>query len=343
MSKGTAVKDCVDDLWRDNPELVNRHQSWARSVEAGARRLQEARTQFHQWRPLWAYTAVGRVPGGKGRVRFDLRFKGQSVAEVVIARGKVSLEVDAKKRASNAKYFGVELPGHDSSTLKMPWSGSREARDFRKRFVEVYRHQGEGLPRSPEHAIESLILQELSKRGKADMFGGTWTGGGIQPVTLAGCFFQCPTPLSAGKGELNSTDGHIDVLARVKAPNLAVWELKRSGEGLTSNPQQQVLGYALTLLKMLRDGKSGERWYRLMGFKRALPSSLTVRSAVVLGDLSRQGQRQVASTLRDYFEKNAGSLCVGPDRIVPELIIYKTDHPSDPRQLTIQKIIELHP
>ena len=343
MSKGSAVKDRVDALWHDNPDQVRKHRRWAQSVEAGLKKLKEARTQFHQWRPLWAYTSVSRVPGGKGKVAFDLRFKGQSVADVVIPRGgEVSLSVNSERQKNNAKYFGLELPESASATLKVPWQTSPEARAFRKHFIDLYQRQGTKAHKT-EHAIESLILQEMQKRSRAEMFSGTWTGGGIQPVRLAGCFFQFPTPLSASKGQLKPSNGHVDVLARAGGPNLAVWELKRSGEGLGSNPQRQVLGYALTLLKMLRDGKSGERWYRLMGFQRALPKALTVRVAVVLGDLPKQKQEQVTSTLKDYFKKNADSLSRGQDQIVPELIFFKTDNPEDPRQVTIQQVIPLDP
>lgn len=137
---------------------------------------------------------------------------------------------------------------------------------------------------------------------------------GIQPVTLAGCRFQFPLPLSGNSGEPKPSRGNLDMLARRgtgRGTRLSVWELKVPDA--RAFPIEQAYIYAVTLINVLRSS-SGEFWFRnIFGFQGRLPRKLIVESVVAVS-FTRDATKKAFEDKHRAFRKEV-PLELGPDSI----------------------------
>ncbi len=277
----------IDQLWM--PAHDDMLASWAALLEERLPAIEAAGQRFREFAPLEVYTSVSRAKAPK--VSFSLRYLGQEVADLLVG-DDVTVRIDRTRAKTNARYFRVDIVG------AFPWR-SREGRAFRNSFRNAGRKAVE--PRVGEHRIESEFLKEML-RGDRGKFSGML--GGIQPVTLAGCRFQFPLPLSGSTGAPKASRGNIDILARRgtgRGTRLSVWELKAPDASTT--PVAQAYIYAATLLKVLRS-PSGNFWYqKVLGFSGRVPSRLTVESVVAVSfsdDRKRAAfERKLAAFHRD--------------------------------------------
>ncbi len=259
-------------LWEQHrQEFEQRIQEWADNLQEMKEGMKKSRSQFRAWKPLEVYVSHSLVKEGG----FSIRFFGQEVAKLKILDGKKTLIVQEKHFTHNTKYFGLKSlrPG------KYDWE--RKARSFRKDFKNLP-HAGSIIKTGiEEHRLESLFLQEMSKRSVTHKFSAKLAH--IQPVKVAGCPFQMPLPLGGSGGEPKKGDGHVDILARRRNEDrkvvLSLWELKDVGK--LAEAVKQAYIYAITMLLMLRS-RSGKQLYEIFGFNGRLPEMLEVEGVVAV-------------------------------------------------------------
>lgn len=212
----------VKDLWeRNQDKMENRIHEWIAPIKSNKNIIPAARKAFHQWQPLRAYTNTTKLMKG-GEVVFSLRFHGQEVADIKVTKGKNPvLCVSKRQNINNQKLGAPAIPD------KVNWD-SNKAKEFRDYFKK---NDGEIKTHSPEHAIETDLINEMRKTSSVKKFGGSFSD--IQPVLYAGCPIQIPTPLIwDGKQPVPSEKGgNMDIVARRlvkgKRVRLSVWELKK--------------------------------------------------------------------------------------------------------------------
>jgi hypothetical protein len=317
---GTNLASKVEELWNKNTVKIEKDlDRWLSACKEGKEKIRIAKKQFHQWRPLRVYVAVGKVKSTSDSV-FSVRFFGQEVAELVVkTKDEVQLSISDKHHTSNSKWFGASFLKRG----KYSWNGG-EAKMFRKFFKDFAANSG-GKPkvRSEEHRIESKFIDEMLKgRGK---FGRPDLK--IQPVKLGGCPLQFPVPFSANTGKPAIKTGHIDILARRKAKDnktrLSVWELKKPG--VYKQAASQAYIYAVQLLQILRSYK-GNEWYKLFGFSGSIPKSLEIEAVVAITDDPKKqfdsekekfGKNEingdVVKLYAVYYEEESGAIRLGKE------------------------------
>ena len=224
--------------------------------------------RFQVNKPLLVYSSIGKVKSDSNTTAYDLRFAGQSVGLIEVNKeAKVMLTVSE----SQAKYAKENFNFSLSKELKrVDWKKDADAIAFR-RFYLKSESTNEVAIKSPEHRIESKLLDEFSKdsRKQKKLLCN------IQPVRLGGKFFQLTTPLKGSthiptlslteKGN-GATGGGIDILARIKhspfKSRIAIIELK--DENVDDEPQEvamyQALIYATFIAHLLRS-RSGKLWW----------------------------------------------------------------------------------
>jgi len=306
----------IDQLWKEHEgRIEKRIQGWVHDLNAQREKVVAARRQFRQWAPLRVYTSVARAKK-KGASTFSLRYCGQEVATLILKPdGKLYVSIAAKTQSANAQYFGVPIGTNKS----FPWD-SPEGRKFRRQFKQhACESQSTGTPR--EHFLESTIIQEMQLK-TSSKFGRILSQ--VQPVLLYGILpFQVPIPFAATNGEpkFSEQGGEIDILARRRGEDghvrLSVWELKRPGHIRHAVFQSYI--YAVTLRYMLRSS-SGAEWFKLFGFRRALPVSLDVESVVLLSEAKRE---EYAAQVAKLCDDNA--LRINADRIILSAAFYDNE------------------
>lgn len=214
---------------------------------------------FYVPRPLYVYSKVSNA--AKKEWRYDLRYEGQIIAEVVIdSNKKVSLSISEDVCRRNKNSFNVDTPAD-----VYDWNDP-VATKFRSLFINSV---GRNLSRSSERRIESRIL--------AAMDAGSQYISNITPVKLFNAYFQMPTPLSASKisgGEhcIKQTEpsGGIDILARTRhqgeqRSRLCIIELKDENKASESQPMvmEQALAYATFITYLLRSS-AGQKWWNIL-------------------------------------------------------------------------------
>ncbi len=245
---------------QQNDEWKGRYANYAQKIKENIGLMQKIKSNFHQWAPLHLYMNVGKAQGKANS--FNLRFRGQDVADIVYGNDAIYLQVT--KSEGNEKYFSLK----DFPRGKVLWL-SEEAKVFRKHFQSC-----EKFPRVKEHMLESFLLDELEKtdaKSKNDALCG------VQPVKIAGiCRFQMPTPFTASDPKnlkySAGSGGGIDILARVGrggGTTICIMELKKDFT-ITAKPMLQAVSYA-TFIQELLASECGNDWYEIFGFQ---PSSL---------------------------------------------------------------------
>lgn len=268
-------------------KLLNAHNEWQKRYADYAVKLSEnenfiraSRSRFREWSPLKLYLNTTNAKNAKKTVTFELRYLGQTVAELNCDHENLSLST-ATYELKNQRDFecGIRLKN-------CAWDGL-EARAFRSHFKNrpAIRNKAANSG-NEEHRIESLLLTEFSKqKNKALSF--------IKPVKIAGLRFPMPTPLSASDHSkveyANFHGGGIDILARTGTgglnTRLCIMELK--DENKKSEPAAIVLKQAIiytVFIHELLQSDAGAAWWKLFGFGGAIPKKLVLLAACVMPD-----------------------------------------------------------
>ena len=239
-------------LLNDDNEWESRYANYISKIHATS--SQNNRRPFKKPNGLSLYSSVSRRDGKA----FDLRFDGQSVAEVVCKKDGVVLYPKGK---NNKEYFSLIQTTNDKG---LEWH-SKEARNFRKHFRNLSYESGGTKIKSPEHRVENRLLEEFKKGTRAQ--GKALCN--IQPVLLYNCFFQLPTPIKASTHDPSYAahkGGGLDILARVVTKKnehlICVMEVKDENKEDESQAMamKQAITYAVFIAKLLRS-KSGQKWW----------------------------------------------------------------------------------
>jgi len=250
MENNNEIQSLIDYVLNKLKENTEWEERYARYIDYIKKKYEQGiqpTKDIPEWLSL--YTSISRRDGKS----YDLRFKGQSIGELIYKRDKIIL----KPRTNLKKYFGIDIPKEE-----MEWD---KAKDFCELFKNLNDKTNKKGLKSPEHLLESMLLKEFAKQTRAEKK----VLPNIQPVKLYDSFFQMPTPLKASNKELKYSgpySGGIDILARVTTKHnghqLCIIEVKDENEN--KEPQsiamKQALVYATFIAKLLRS-KSGQLWY----------------------------------------------------------------------------------
>lgn len=258
-----------EDEWKP------RYENYALNILKNIDTIKELKKSFNQWKPLFLYMNVCNAKGSANI--FNLRYNGQSVADIKITGDDILLDI-GKYQKSNLAYFSVEM----SESSKFFWRSS-EAAEFRKLFPKQI------CPgKTPEHALESSFLSELEKTNKEEKEPALCR---IQPVKIAGiCRFQMPTPLRASEkskiqyAKKGSGGGGIDILSRVglgRGTELCIMELKKDAQDPIP-VMEQALAYGVFIQELL-SCECGTEWSNVFGFaKNPLLSNRGIKVCTVM-------------------------------------------------------------
>jgi len=269
----------------EKKEWEERYADYAKQLLDKRGSVAARREQFHEYAKLPYYLNIGKIKEAEKTLLVDVRFRGQTVAEMAVTDDDVRLRTPKKIKETNETNFGCKI----AFPRSVPWAGE-EARALRKYFFDLADKDGN----IPEHNIESLLLSEFLKDKGADK--GVV---GIQPVLypkldrkrdgkeVTGFRFAMATPLSACKPREIKYSGRygggIDILARTGRGKvmLTIVEVKNPYKA-PKNALKQAIAYATFILKLLRS-ESGSGWWSLFGFTGKLPETgLTVRAVAAM-------------------------------------------------------------
>jgi len=268
-------------LLRDEEEWRGRYANYAHRIRCNTPSIASARRSFREWSPLKVYLNITSALAARDSVRFELRYLGQTVAELRGNKDKgFRLNTDRYDR-SNSRDFECDIPlaGAD-------WCGE-DAAGFRRFFRDRTGPRAVSANRAnEEHRLESLLLTEFSrKRSREKPLLG------IQPVTIVGVRFPMPTPISASNPRIikysGARGGGIDILARTgrggRATHLCIMELKIKGGSRQSRAaMRQALAYATFVRELLRSD-AGAAWWKLFGFGGGeVPNQLELYAACAM-------------------------------------------------------------
>ena len=251
-----------------NDEWIKRYADYASEIMEMQKKIKDARKEFREHKPLYVYSSISRAKN-ENIVTFDLRYRGQSVAEIIKRKDKILM----KTKMNTKKFYGIE------GGRTFVWS-SKEAEIFRSGFAKCPDRNNKDK-KNEEHRFESALLTELSKDKGSDKILTN-----IQPVRLAGSRFQMPTPFKAsgGKPVYAVEGGGIDLLCRTKHGKsvLNIFELKDEYERPEKVLQQAVI-YSVFIHKLLRTPKAGSNnWWKLFGFSKAPNITFPLRINAVI-------------------------------------------------------------
>jgi hypothetical protein len=307
--------DKVQSILNANKEWIRRYEKYADLLLSREDALRKLASQFHRYEPLQFYISVSQAKSSASSLRIDVRYMGQTVANLVSKQTGVFLVIDKKTAGANKEYFGYDAV-FDSNTL---WNDrkDRRAADFRA-FFKGYPPRLSGRKNNEEHNIESLLISEFEKQssiGKMLL--------GIQPMKYAGkkLRFSMPTPISAsnhGKVKYSGpAGGGIDILARTgrgRDTHLCVIEVK--DENVASEPpeaaSEQAVAYAVFLRELLRS-KAGPKWWKVFGYSRELPKSIVINTSLAMPFHAERHETDLANTV----------LLIGDDAIQCHYIYFK--------------------
>jgi hypothetical protein len=296
-------------LLSDNPEWIERYSVYADGINKNLETIKEKKSKFNQWAPLYLYMNVTEA---KGSTKFSIRYLGQDVAKIKVFEDKIIVSsMDFSKNNLRDFECSIELSDAD-------WR-SKEATSFRKHFIAYGKRTSNSHKKNEEHRIESLLLTEFSKKDSK-----TKLMCNIQPVKMAGITrFQMPTPLGASKVDnlkySGVSGGGIDILARIgksRGTKLCVLEVKDEN-GKNEPPAKAIkqgIVYATFLLGLLRS-KGGNKWWKLFGFSRDLPKSISIAVACVM-----------PPDIKDTTFAN-NEIAIGEDKLILHYVyFYESDH-----------------
>lgn len=268
------IVDYCNKLLDDNPKWIELYKTDAEILTKNENNYKKKSHLFQVNKPLYRYTTISRV---KGWYQYDLRFRGQSVGEISVSKGKITLKAEPEVNPKGGNYFNW------NKSYNGEW---KKAVEFRKHFRDL--EEISAKTKSPEHCVENLMLAEFAKHKSTDKQLLN-----IQPIKLCGFFFQLTTPLKASNHQdikfAGAKGGGIDILARVRHHSnechICVMELK--DQNTESEPQsaviQQAIAYATFLGNLLTtEGAGSKEWFKLMGFNGKMPNHISIDVATVM-------------------------------------------------------------
>ncbi len=262
-------------LLNDNPEWEARYKDYVKDIQVNKDYIEKVRSSFREWPPLMLYMNVTNAKKAKQHLKFELRYLGQTVAQL---HYKTALLLDTtgyEKR--NQRDFNCTLIARS-----VPWESS-EATAFRSFFKLRPPQRNQGRKGNEEHRIESLLLSEFSKTTQKVLPF-------VQPVRLAKLRFPMPTPISASRHNKLKYSGFrgggIDIFARMgkgSGTSLAILELK--DENTAKEPPKyalkQAIAYTVFIRELLRS-ESGQAWWQLFGFGGKVSNRLKLITVCVM-------------------------------------------------------------
>lgn len=302
----------VQYLLKENTEWKERYRGYIDEINSSAPLFEKARRQFRPlvafqlYMPLSMATRNRDLKNEPQNTYFDLRFRGQSVATIIVNNYK-NKTVTLRIKETNAIYETLSSAGmvKEEKYLRELFKGSEskseydwhstEAKNFRKIYTELdaelKANNNIYLSGQPEHGMEDALLKNFSKKssnGKEISY--------IRPVTMLEkhIYFQMPTPIAASSivkgidnlGYSNEYGGGIDILARMgigSGTKLAALELKYKNQ--SSEPPEkaicQAIAYATFLRELLRCD-CGQDWWRFFGFGGNIPNALDIKAVIVM-------------------------------------------------------------
>jgi len=250
-------------------EWIKRYAEYASEILTIQNAIKGASGLFNECEPLYVYSSVSRATNKN--ITFDLRYRGQSVADIIYKNGELYLKT--KKNTYN--FYKIE------GGWEKEWN-SKEAKLFRSAFTKYPCRNDEGK-KNEEHRFESALLTELSKEKGNDKILKY-----IQPVRLAKSRFQMPTPFKASKGKpvyAKHKGGGIDLLCRTKHGSkniLNIFELKDEYENPINVLHQAVI-YSVFIHKLLKTPEVGSSgWWKLFGFGKVPDTTKPLRINAVV-------------------------------------------------------------
>lgn len=274
----------VGCLLDGNSEWIPRYKGYVSAINCKSSIIKQASLRFGSTPNLDIYLPTSKAKqANRSTVFFDVRYKGQSVAELRIRAAGVFI----KFLTTNEKYYSAYPPtlSISSENGEKGWQ-SQEARLFRKFFAgSPSRKKGENR----EHDFESQLLKQFSKKTSNGKYLRN-----IQPIRLLGKNFQMPTPITASRAMDGAMDyskhngGGIDILVRQGIGNdvcLTVIELK--DECVAHEPPEraimQAIAYATFLQKLLRTPDADSNgWWSFFGFNGPIPAKLKIRTVIAM-------------------------------------------------------------
>ncbi|MCL1882432.1 MAG: hypothetical protein FWF81_01585, partial [Defluviitaleaceae bacterium] len=239
-----------------------RYGGYANNITANLESIKNNRRRLREWLPFRYYLNTTNAQNAKNTLRFDVRYLGQRVAELIVKKDSVQITTKPDKKRN---YEKSNLGDFDCNIVldKVDWDG-KEAHAFRKHFRnrEAIRNNTDSNTGGEERRIESLLLSEFSKPKNKTLPN-------IKPVLIEGLRFPMPTPLVASKlGEVSysgSGGGGVDILARIgtggRATYLCVIEVK--DETVKTEPPavviEQAIKYTVFVRELLRNETVGAK------------------------------------------------------------------------------------
>ena len=274
-----AVIEDTQELLRANKvEWQERYSGYAKNIAENEGFIRDIRSKFHEWSPLKLYLTTTYAKEAKKKVMFDLRYLGQTVANLIGDNEGILLSTE-KYDSNNERDFDCKIKVSNES-----WNG-KESQEFRAFFRNRLAGRNKSKKNNEEHRLESLLLTEFSKTEEKTMTN-------IKPVEVAGVRFPMPTPLKASDPNTveyaKQNGGGIDILARTGIghdTHLCIMELK--DENKKSDPPaiilKQAIKYTVFIRELLRS-EAGEDWWKLFGFGKAIPEKLVLFAVCVMPD-----------------------------------------------------------
>jgi hypothetical protein len=287
-SEFTAVIKETQLLLKNNSGWRGRWVDYAKQISDKKPIIDSVRKSFRERPPLMVYLNITSAKTANKSVNFELRYKGQTVAELtgnIDGRHKLSTEGTKSYKENNKDHFGCDIP-----LEKAEWDG-KDAAKFRSFFKHRRGVRNVDADRSnDEHRLESLLLTEFSivKNKKTR---------NIRPVRFGSVRFPMPTPIIASNHKnpqypqygKRDKGGGIDILARTgkggKATHLCIMELK--DENTRREPPKDAMKQAVaytTFIRELLRSDAGEAWWKLFGFGGGgkVPKPLVLYAACVM-------------------------------------------------------------
>ena len=300
----------VRELLKLNTEWQSRFDGYINLLNSESLdKMKKARSSFYVTEPFHLYmnlTTAKNNAASTAAIIFELRFHGQSVAEVstdVSNSDKIYLKVTPPKKLLTNAFNTAEMGKKIDALIvyskmgKLLWH-SDEAKDFRRIYLELDSkiNTDKSVKKAlsePEHDMECELLKNYSQKSSA---GKEILN--IQPVMMGntGARFQMPTAIKASTAKNGTANieysnskqsgGGIDILARVgngRGTKLAVLELKDSYS--KSEPPEKVMHQAVAYTAFIREllrSDCGDKWWKFFGFRGDIPQKLEIKAIVVM-------------------------------------------------------------